>query len=185
MEHLTALDAAFLEVEDSDPHVSLAIGGLSIIEGPVPAFDEFLSGLVERASVIPRFRQILRTHPLDLGPPEWVDDPHFDISRHLHRLALPHPGGDAELFEMIATVMERRLDRERPLWDCFMIEGLSDDRWAVLTKLHHCMADGIATAQMLARFNDGAAATLSPPISGPRRNPIGMGLVCRRSASTR
>lgn len=68
MEHLTALDAAFLEVEDSDPHVSLAIGGLSIIEGPVPAFDEFLSGLVERASVIPRFRQILRTHPLDLGP---------------------------------------------------------------------------------------------------------------------
>ncbi|POX94552.1 wax ester/triacylglycerol synthase family O-acyltransferase, partial [Mycobacterium kansasii] len=155
MEHLTALDAAFLEVEDSDPHVSLAIGGLSIIEGPVPAFDEFLSGLVERASVIPRFRQILRTHPLDLGPPEWVDDPHFDISRHLHRLALPHPGGDAELFEMIATVMERRLDRERPLWDCFMIEGLSDDRWAVLTKLHHCMADGIATAQMLARFNDG------------------------------
>lgn len=155
MEHLTALDAAFLEVEDSDPHVSLAIGGLSIIEGPVPAFDEFLSGLVERASVIPRFRQILRTHPLDLGPPEWVDDPHFDISRHLHRLALPHPGGDAELFEMIATVMERRLDRERPLWDCFMIEGLSDDRRAVLTKLHHCMADGIATAQMLARFNDG------------------------------
>ncbi|OOK68098.1 putative diacylglycerol O-acyltransferase tgs1 [Mycobacterium kansasii] len=105
--------------------------------------------------MIPRFRQILRTHPLDLGPPEWVDDPHFDISRHLHRLALPHPGGDAELFEMIATVMERRLDRERPLWDCFMIEGLSDDRWAVLTKLHHCMADGIATAQMLARFNDG------------------------------
>ncbi|VBA40251.1 putative diacylglycerol O-acyltransferase tgs1 [Mycobacterium attenuatum] len=155
MEHLTALDAAFLEVEDSDPHVSLAIGGLSIIEGPVPAFEEFVSGLVERAAVIPRFKQILRTHPLDLGPPEWVDDPRFDISRHLHRLALPHPGGDVELFEMIATVMEHRLDRERPLWDCFMIEGLSDDRWAVLTKLHHCMADGIATAQMLARFNDG------------------------------
>ncbi|ETW24765.1 WS/DGAT/MGAT family O-acyltransferase [Mycobacterium gastri] len=155
MEHLTALDAAFLEVEDSDPHVSLAIGGLSIIEGPPPAYEEFVAAFTQRASAVPRCKQLLRTRPLDLGPPEWIDDPHFDISRHLHRLALPHPGGDAELFEMVATVMERRLDRERPLWDCFMIEGLSDDRWAVLTKLHHCIADGIATAQMLAKFNDG------------------------------
>ncbi len=154
MEHLTALDASFLEVEDSDPHVSLAVGGMSIMEGPAPSFDEFVSAFAERASVVPRCRQILRIHPLDLGPPEWADDPHFDIARHLHRVALPHPGGDAELFEMIATLMERRLDRERPLWDCWIIEGLSDNRWAVLTKVHHCIADGIATAQMLARFSD-------------------------------
>ncbi len=154
MEHLTALDAAFLEVEDSDPHVSLAVGGVSIMEGPAPSYDEFVSAFAERVPTIPRCRQVLRTHPLDLGPPEWVDDPHFDISRHLHRLALPHPGGDAELFEMIATVMERRLDRERPLWECWIIEGLSDNRWAVLTKIHHCIADGIATTQMLAKFSD-------------------------------
>jgi diacylglycerol O-acyltransferase / wax synthase len=154
MEHLTALDAAFLEVEDSDPHVSLAVGGVSIIEGPAPSYDEFVSTFAERASTIPRCSQILRTHPLDLGPPEWVDDPHFDVSRHLHHVALPHPGDDAELFQMIATVMERRLDRERPLWECFIIEGLSDNRWAVLTKIHHCIADGIATAQMLAKFSD-------------------------------
>jgi diacylglycerol O-acyltransferase len=154
MEQLTALDATFLEVEDSDPHVSLAVGGVSIMEGPAPSYDEFVAAFAQRAPEIPRCMQVLRTHPLDLGPPEWVDDPHFDISRHLHRLALPHPGGDAELFQTIATVMERRLDRERPLWECYLIEGLSDNRWAVLTKIHHCIADGIATAQMLATFSD-------------------------------
>lgn len=154
MEQLTALDATFLEVEDSDPHVSLAVGGVSIIEGPVPDFDEFVAAFAKRVPDIPRCTQVLRTHPLDLGAPEWVDDPHFDIGRHLHRLALPHPGGDTELFETIAAVMERRLDRERPLWECYLIEGLADDRWAVLTKIHHCIADGIATTQMLARFSD-------------------------------
>ena len=170
MEHLTALDASFLEVEDSDPHVSLAVGGVSIIEGPGPSYDEFVSAFADRASTIPRCGQVLRTHPLDLGPPEWVDDPHFDISRHLHRLALPHPGEDAELFEMIATVMERRLDRERPLWECYIIEGLSDNRWAVLTKIHHCISDGIATAQMLAAFSDDdrGTGTYATDIRGAR-----------------
>ncbi len=154
MEQLSALDAGFLEVEDSDQHVSLAVGGVSIMEGPPPSYEEFVAIFAERAPTIPRCTQVLRTHPLDLGPPEWIDDPHFDISRHLHRVALPHPGDDAELFQMIATVMERRLDRERPLWECCIIEGLSDDRWAVLTKIHHCIADGIATTQMLAKFSD-------------------------------
>ncbi|OBI55607.1 wax ester/triacylglycerol synthase family O-acyltransferase [Mycobacterium sp. E796] len=157
MEQLSAFDATFLEVEDADPHVSLAVGGVSIIEGPAPDYDEFVAAFADRAPTIPRCTQVLRTRPLDLGAPEWVDDPHFDIARHLHRLALPHPGGDAELFETIANVMERRLDRERPLWECYLIEGLSDDRWAVLTKVHHCIADGIATTQMLARFSDDAA----------------------------
>ena len=154
MEQLSALDAGFLEVEDSDPHVSLAVGGVSIMEGPAAELRRVRLDFAERAPTIPRCRQVLRTHPLDLGAPEWADDPHFDISRHLHRLAVPHPGDDAELFKMIATVMERRLDRERPLWECWIIEGLSDNRWAVLTKIHHCIADGIATTQILANFSD-------------------------------
>ena len=178
MEHLTALDAAFLEVEDSDPHVSLAVGGVSIMEGPAPSYDEFVATFAERVPTIPRCRQILRTHPLDLGPPEWVDDPHFDISRHLHHLAVPHPGDDAGLFQMVANVMERRLDRERPLWECFFIEGLSDDRWAVLTKIHHCIADGIATAQILAKFSDddggGSFATDIRAAKEPGRPGLGL-----------
>ncbi|WP_406815387.1 WS/DGAT/MGAT family O-acyltransferase [Mycobacterium sp. M23085] len=154
MEQLTALDAGFLEAEDADPHVSLAVGGVSIMEGPAPSYDEFLSVVAERVPTIQRFKQVLRTHPLDLRPPEWVDDPCFEISRHVHRLAVPRPGADTELFETVASLMERRLDRERPLWECWLIEGLCDNRWAVLTKIHHCIADGIAATQLMAKFSD-------------------------------
>ena len=175
MDQLSALDAGFLEVEDSDPHVSLAVGGVSIVEGPVPTYDEFVSAFAERASAIPRCRQVLRTHPLDLRPPEWQDDPHFDIARHLHRIALPQPRGDAELFETIATLMEHRLDRERPLWDCWIIEGLTDNRWAVLTKIHHCIADGIATMQLLAKFSDDDADDTFATHVGAARKPVGQG----------
>ena len=155
MEHLTALDASFLEVEDTDPHANLAIASLSIVAGPVPPFDELVAVLAERVHAMPRCTQVLHTHPLDLGPPEWLDDTDFDISHHVHRVALPEPGDDAELFELIATVMQHRLDRERPLWECWMIEGLAGNRWAILMKLHHCIADGIATSQMLAKLSDG------------------------------
>ena len=154
MEHLTALDASFLEVEDSDPHVNLAIAGVSIVAGPVPQYDELVAAFTERVHAISRCTQVLHTHPLDLGSPGWVDDANFDISHHVHRVALPEPGDDAELFKMIATVMQPRLDRERPLWECWIIEGLTDSRWAILIKLHHCIADGIATTQMLAKLSD-------------------------------
>jgi WS/DGAT/MGAT family acyltransferase len=169
MEHLSTLDASFLEAEDSDPHVSLAVGGVSIIEGPPPDYDELVTAFAERAQGIPRCTQVLRTHAFDLSSPEWVDDPGFDIAHHLHRVALPHPGDDAELFGLIGNIMERRLDRERPLWECWIIEGLTDDRWAMLMKIHHCIADGIATAQMLAKLSDdGAGDTFATDIRGSK-----------------
>jgi diacylglycerol O-acyltransferase / wax synthase len=183
MEHLTALDASFLEVEDSDPHVNLAIAGVSIVAGPAPPYDELVAAFAERVRAIPRCTQVLHTHPLDLGPPEWVDDAHFDISHHVHRVALPEPGDDAELFDMIATVMQHRLDRERPLWECWIIEGLTDNRWAILMKLHHCIADGIATSQMLAKLSDSGGgdtfaksirAAKEPDSSMLRLPPIGV-----------
>ncbi|OBH92317.1 wax ester/triacylglycerol synthase family O-acyltransferase [Mycobacterium sp. E2733] len=170
MEQLTALDAGFLEVEDSDPHISLAVGGVSVVEGPAPTYEEFVAEFGERVATVPRCRQVLRTHPLDLRPPEWTDDPHFALSRHLHRVALPHPGGDPELFEMIASLMERRLDRERPLWESWIIEGLSENRWAVLTKIHHCIADGIAMAQLFAKFgDDGEGGTFAVDVGAARK----------------
>ncbi|OBB95783.1 wax ester/triacylglycerol synthase family O-acyltransferase [Mycobacterium sp. 852002-30065_SCH5024008] len=176
MEQLTALDAGFLEVEDSDPHVSLAVGGVSIVEGPIPTYEEFVGEFAGRVAAVPRCRQILRTHPLDLRPPEWTDDPHFDLSRHLHRVALPQPGRDPELFEMIASLMERRLDRERPLWESWIIEGLSGNRWAVLTKIHHCIADGIAMTQLFAKFgDDGDGGTFAVDV-GAARKPVRRGV---------
>ncbi|MGV0871225.1 WS/DGAT/MGAT family O-acyltransferase [Mycolicibacterium sp. XJ879] len=154
MEHLSTLDAGFLEAEDSDPHVSLAVGGLSVIEGPMPDYDSLVAGIGQRVLAVPRFRQRLHTHRLDLEAPEWVEDPDLDLTRHVHRAALPHPGDDTALFRFVADVMERRLDRERPLWECWIIEGLAGDRWATLIKIHHCIADGIATMQMLSSLSD-------------------------------
>lgn len=154
MDHLTTLDAGFLKAEDADRHVSLAIGGLAVIEGPIPDRDALIATLAQRIRACPRFGQRLRTRPFDLGAPEWVDDEGFDLGRHIRHVALPHPGGDRELFQLAADVISRRLDRDRPLWEIWVIEGLSDNRWAMLTKIHHCMADGIAATHMLAGLCD-------------------------------
>lgn len=155
MTRLTPLDAGFLKVEDSDPHVSLAIGGVAILAGPMPDPDTLLSTLEQRMTVCPRFRQRLRRYPLDVAAPEWVDDPDFDLTRHVRRIALPRPGTERDLYEVIADIMSWRLDRNHPLWEIWAIEGLSDNRWAVLMKVHHCVADGIATVHMLAGLSDG------------------------------
>lgn len=154
MEHLTALDAGFLEAEDADRHVSLAIGGLAVIEGPIPDRDALMSTLAQRIRACPRFGQRLRMRPLDLGAPEWVDDAGFDLGRHVRRVAVPQPGDDRELFQLAAEAISLRLDRDRPLWEIWIIEGLNDNRWALLTKIHHCVADGIAATHMLAGLCD-------------------------------
>ena len=179
MERLTTLDAGFLEAEDSDRHISLAVGGLSVIEGPMPRYDEFAEGFATRILTLPRFRQILHTHLLDLQPPEWAETTDLDLSHHIHRAALPHPGDEQALYRFVADVMERRLDRDRPLWECWIIEGLAEGRWAVLMKIHHCIADGIATMHMFSALSDDGegqtfasrirAARTPQPSSVPRR----------------
>lgn len=155
MEQLTTLDAGFLHAEDADPHVSLAIGAIAVLSGPMPDFDSLASGLAERLLAVPRFRQVLRTHPLDLGAPEWIDGADVDISHHVRRAALPRPGDDAALFRWAAEVMERRLDRDRPLWECWIVDGLAYNRWAMLVKIHHCIADGVAATHLLTQLCDG------------------------------
>jgi diacylglycerol O-acyltransferase len=154
VEQLNTLDAGFLMAEDSNRNVSLAIGGIAIIDGAAPKYEKFKAVLAERVKSIPRCTQMLRTHPFDVGAPQWVDDPAFDISRHVRRIAVPRPGDDTELFQVVADVLERRLDRDRPLWECWVIEGLKGNRWAILMKVHHCMADGISAIRILARLCD-------------------------------
>jgi diacylglycerol O-acyltransferase len=154
VEQLNALDAGFLMAEDSDRNVSLAIGGVAIIDGSAPDYDKFKVVLAERIQAIPRCTQMLRTQLFDVGAPQWVDDPAFDLSRHVRRVALPRPGDDAELYRVVADVLERRLDRDRPLWECWVIEGLKGNRWAMLMKIHHCMADGVSAARILTRLCD-------------------------------
>jgi WS/DGAT/MGAT family acyltransferase len=154
VEQLNAIDAGFLMAEDSDRNVSLAIGGIAIIDGSAPDYGEFKDVLAERVRAIPRCTQMLRTQPFDVGAPQWVDDPAFDLGRHVRRVALPTPGDDAELYRVVADALERRLDRDRPLWECWVIEGLKGNRWAILIKIHHCMADGISATRILTQLCD-------------------------------
>ena len=154
MEQLKTLDAGFLMAEDSDRNVSLAIGGIAIVDGSAPDHEQFKDTLAERIQAIPRCTQMLRTQPFDVGAPQWVDDPGFDLNRHVRRIAVPRPGEDTELFRVVADVLERRLDRDRPLWECWVIEGLKGNRWAILIKIHHCVADGISMTRILTRLCD-------------------------------
>ncbi|MCV7229596.1 WS/DGAT/MGAT family O-acyltransferase [Mycolicibacterium komossense] len=162
-QRLSALDAGFLEAEDADQHASLAIGAVAVIEGPPPASAAFLSTIAQRTQSIPRWTQVLKCQPWDLTAPEWVDDDRFDIHRHARRVAVTAPGDDAALFRLVAELMERRLDRARPLWECWLIDGLSGDRWALLLKIHHSMADGMAAGAMLAALCDGNATNTEFP----------------------
>ena len=141
----------------------------------MPEFAPFVAGLGERLAEVPRFKQVLRTHPLDLGAPAWVDDAAFDLSHHVRRAAVPHPGDDAALFRLAADLMERRLDRDHPLWECWVIEGLGDGQWAILMKIHHCIADGIATTQLLSRLSDqGRDETFASEIHPATESPDGV-----------
>ena len=160
MDHLTVLDAGFLHAEDSDPNISLAIGGISVLEGPPPDFDVLVDTLTERLAQVPRLRQVLHTHRLDMGAPVLEDRPELDLRHQIKHAAVPAPGDDADLFRLAASIVERRLDRRHPLWECWVIEGLRDDRWALLMKVHHCLADGVSTARMLTDLSDnGSGAT--------------------------
>lgn len=154
MEQLNTLDASFLMAEDSDRNVSLAIGAIAVIDGASPNYEEFKAVLAERVQSIPRCTQMLRMQLFDARAPQWVKDPAFDVNRHVRRIAVPRPGDDTELFRVVADVLERRLDRDRPLWECWVIEGLKGKRWAILMKVHHCMADGISATRILARLCD-------------------------------
>jgi diacylglycerol O-acyltransferase len=170
VKHLTTLDAGFLQLEDTDQHVSLAIGGVAVLAGPPPEFAVLLEAVGARFLSNPRATQVLRTYPLDLSAPEWVDDPAFDLAHHVRRTAVPQPGDDAALFAEIASIMERRLDRERPLWECWVIEGLAEDRWAVLIKVHHALADGIAATNLLtALCDDTNVASFASAIGAAKR----------------
>ncbi len=148
MDRLKPLDAAFIDAEDEDRHTSMAIASIAVLEGPVPSREEFLAYLAGRLPQVPVYRRKLRTVPFRLGRPVWVDDPNFDLGYHVRRTALPEPGGDQQLAELMARVMSQRLDRDHPLWEYWVVEGLAQDRWALISKVHHSMVDGVAGADL-------------------------------------
>ncbi len=103
---------------------------------------------------MPRYRQVVRIVPFDLGRPVWVDDPHFNIDYHVRHTALPTPGGETELRKLVGRVMSQQLDRSKPLWEIWVVEGLEDGHWAILSKTHHAMVDGVSGTDLLAVIMD-------------------------------
>jgi diacylglycerol O-acyltransferase / wax synthase len=144
MERLNPLDALFVDAEDQDRHTSMAIASIAVFEGPAPTYEEFYQAVSGRLALVPIYRRKLRSVPFRLGRPVWVDDPKFDLHYHLRSTALPAPGGDEQLSSLMARVMSQRLDRDYPLWEYWLVEGLSGNRWALISKVHHCMVDGIS-----------------------------------------
>jgi len=153
VDHLTPLDATFLELEEADETAHMHIGGLMVFEsrddGPGPSLDDFESHLGERLVALPRYRQRLsEPHTGGLRWPHWEDAPGFNLHDHLRRAALPAPGGEDELLTWVSDYWAQRLDRRRPLWDMVLVEGLEDGRWALCTKTHHCMVDGVGSVDV-------------------------------------
>jgi WS/DGAT/MGAT family acyltransferase len=178
MDRLSPLDAQFVEAEEEDRHVSMAIGSIAVFEGPAPSLDEFVQTIESRLPLVPRYRQKLRTVPLRIGPPVWVDDPNFDIRFHIRQTALPAPGGDAELAQLMARVMAQRLDRDRPLWEDWMVTGLAGDHWALISKVHHSMVDGVSGTDLYRVMFDNAGEEIPSP-KRAEREPLSVELAVR------
>lgn len=173
MDYLSPLDASFLDVEDEDPHASLAIASIAVLDGPPPSQAEFAEAIRARLPLVPRYRQKVRRVPFNLGRPIWADDPDFDLDFHLRRTALAAPGDDAALQRLVGRVMSQRLDRERPLWEDWLIEGLAGGRWAVLSKVHHCMIDGISGNELYRLICDTSVKPRRPVADRWRPRPAG------------
>jgi len=147
-DRLSALDASFLFVEEGD--TAMHVGGLAIFGEPDGGLDvEALERhIARRIGRVPRFRQRVRSVPGGLARPVWVDDSAFDLDHHVRRSHLARPGGERQLREFVGRVMARPLDRDRPLWELYVIEGLEGGRFAILTKTHHALVDGVASVDL-------------------------------------
>jgi len=171
-ERLGALDASFLHFEDRTAHMH--VGGVAVFDGPAPSYPELLALVASRLDRVPRYRQRLEMVPLGQGVPVWVDDGHFDIEYHLRHTALPSPGGELQLKRLAERVLSQRLDRDKPLWELWFAEGLDRGRFAIVSKTHHCMIDGISgvdIATVLMDFEPHPEPPPVPPTWQPRPAP--------------
>jgi len=179
-ERLSAQDASFLVYEDQDAAAHMHVGGLSVYEAgalssPTGGVDveRFRAYVASRLHMIPRYRQRLAAMPLS-GDPIWVDDDHFNVRYHIRHTRLPRPGDERELKRLAGRILSQRLDRRRPLWELWVVEGLPDGRFALVTKTHHCMIDGVSgvdISTVLMQMTADETAIEAPPAWEPRPMP--------------
>lgn len=147
MDRLSAIDASFLAQERRASHMH--IGAILVFEGPPPPGEELVEQVEARLHLVPRYRQKLAFPPFALGRPLWVDDPRFNIEYHVRHTALPSPGSVDQLRRLAGRIFSQRLDRSKPLWEMWVVQGLAgadpgSPRWALITKAHHAMIDGVS-----------------------------------------
>ena len=142
MDRLSAIDVSFLTNESSSAHMH--VGGLCVFEGPPPSYDDLAEHVRSRLHLVPRFRQKLAFPPAPTGRPFWVDDPNFNLEYHVRHSALPSPGSEDQLRRMAARIFSQQLDRTKPLWELWLVQGLTRKRFAFVTKTHHSLVDGVS-----------------------------------------
>jgi WS/DGAT/MGAT family acyltransferase len=165
-DRLTGLDASFLHMERAGAHMHVA--STIIFEGPAPSHEEFRDHIASRLHLVPRFRQKLRSVPLGQGRPVWVDDPHLNLEYHVRQTALPAPGSDEQLRNLAARIFSQQLDRSKPLWELWLVEGLADDRFAIVGKSHHALVDGVSGVDITTVLFDLDREPQGRPASPPR-----------------
>ncbi len=164
-ERLSGLDTSFLHMERAGAHMHVA--STIVFEGPAPTHEEFRDHIGSRLHLVPRFRQKLRFVPFDQGRPVWVDDPHLNLDYHVRQSALPAPGSDEQLRNLAARVFSQQLDRSKPLWELWLVEGLHDGRFAIVGKSHHALVDGVSGVDITTVLFDLDAEPQGTPASAP------------------
>ena len=165
-DRLTGLDASFLHLEDGAAHMHVA--GVMIFEGSPPPYDDLLEAIERRLGLVPRYRQRLAFVPLGQGRPKWVDDPHLNLRYHVRSTALPAPGSEQQLKDLAGRVFAQALDRDKPLWEIWLVEGLEGDRFAMLSKTHHALVDGISGVDIMSVLFDTSPDPAAPTDTGER-----------------
>jgi diacylglycerol O-acyltransferase / wax synthase len=160
-ERLTGLDASFLALERGGAHMH--VGSVLVFDGPAPEYDALVEAIAGRLHLVPRYRRRLAFPPFGVSRPVWVDDPHFNVRYHLRHTGLPAPAGDAELRTLAGRVFSQQLDRDKPLWEIWLVDGVRDDRFALICKTHHALVDGISGVDILTVLLDPDADPPPPP----------------------
>src|SRR5437763_3226983 len=179
LDRLSAVDASFLLQEGAGTHMH--IGCVAALEGPPPTYQDFLEHIGRRLHLVPRYRQKVRNPPLRTGRPLWVDDANFNLAYHVRQTALPAPGSEEQLLRLAARIFSQRLDRTKPLWEMWLVEGHEDGRFVLIVKTHHCLVDGASGVDLLTVLFDldpvPAVAPAPEDAWTPRPEPSGAELV--------
>src|SRR3954447_25572440 len=190
-DRLSAVDASFLAQERANSHMH--VGAVLIFEGPAPAYDDFLNHIRSRLHFVPRYRHKLAFPPLETGRPLWIDDASFNLEYHVRHTALPQPGSEEQLRALAARIHSQRpppapihsqrLDRAKPLWETWLVQGLAGGRFALISKTHHSLVDGIAGVDLMTVLFDMTREPPPMPYEGepwaPAPEPSGLQLAAR------